>query len=108
ANHCPVACSLVVFGRPALMTSRVELPEEYIGRVFEDRRDQRVTPRRQHGLWTFRPVDPFDLRDLGNDRLRVKHLVVDLIGSPDPAGEGAGRDVRRGPAFRFNYDRTLA
>lgn len=108
ANHCPVACSLVVFGRPALMTSRVELPEEYLGRVFEDRRDQRVAPRREHGLWVFRPVDPFDLRDLRNDRLRVKHLVVDLIGSPDPAGEWASREVRRGSAFRFNYDRSLA
>jgi hypothetical protein len=105
---CPVSCSLVVYGRPPLMTSRVELPEAYLEQVFGDRRGLRMVPRRERGLWVFRPQDPFDCLDCENSRIQVRHLVVDLVGSPDALEEW--QDLRRPRAqpFRFNYDRSLA
>ncbi len=106
--HCPVPCSLVVFGRPPLMITRVGLPDEAEGRVFEDRRGVRITPRRERGLWVFRPVEPFDLRGCTNQRIRVQHLVVDLVGSPDPVGEWFDVPLPHFRTFRFNYDRTLS
>lgn len=108
AAHCPVACSLVVFGRPALATTRVAFDESLAGQVLEDRRGLRLTPRRERGLWVFRPEQPFDLRGVENDSIRVCHLVVDLVGSPDPAGEWQAGAWGEEQPFRFNYDRTLA
>lgn len=105
--QCPAPTSLIVFGRPALMTSRVDLPEEQLGRLFEDRRETRVTARREWGLWVFRPQRPYDLRDIATDRICVKHLVVDLVASPDPLGEWSPAGGRHAP-FRFNFDRVLA
>jgi putative protease len=106
--HCPVPCSLIVFGRPALLTSRAQLPEEeFRDRVLVDRREVRVKGRKQRGLWVFRPVEPFDLRDVRNDRIRVAHLVVDLVGSDDPAAEFRGSLATDRKPFRFNYHRTL-
>ena len=108
AATCPVSCSLVVFGRPALMTSRVELPESYLGHLFADRRGVRMVPQREGGLWVFRPQSPFDLRNARNTRLMARHLVVDLIGSPDPVAEWTQPPKIGDRPFRFNYDRTLA
>ncbi len=106
--HCPVSSSLVVFGRPPLITTRAEVPAAYRGQVYRDRRGVEMAPRAQGGWWVFRPLQPFDLRGSRNPRIRVRHLVVDLIGSPDPAGEW-NRGVRPGERpFRFNYDRGLA
>lgn len=107
--HCPVPCSMIVFGRPALLTSRADLPdEEYRDRVLVDRRDVQIKGRKQRGLWAFRPVEPFDLRDVHNERIRVAHLVVDLVGSDDPVAEFRGSLATERKPFRFNYHRTLA
>jgi len=107
--HCPAPCSLVVFARPALVTTRVQLPEHEFGRkVFEDRRGVQMIPRLENGLWVFRPVEPFDLRGCNNERIRVHHLVVDLIGSPDPVGDWFDVPLPKSNRFLFNYDRTLA
>jgi hypothetical protein len=54
-----------------------------------------------------RPAEPFDLRDEHNDRILVRHLVVDLVGAADPVGEWLDSRRSRDP-FRFNYSRTLA
>ena len=105
---CPVSCSLTVFGRPPLMTSRVELPPDYLGHLFADRRDVHMIPRRENGLWVFRPQTPFDLRGARNSRLLARHLVVDLIGSPDTIAEWSQPPLPNQRPFRFNYDRTLA
>jgi len=103
-----VGCSVVVFGRPALLTSRVELREEdFCDRMLVDRRDVRIRGRREGGLWVFRPVEPFDLRDVENDRVRAAHLVVDLVGSPDPVGEFDRPPTAGETPLRFNYDRRL-
>ena len=106
-DRCPTPCSLVVYGRPPLMITRVGLPDDFDGRLLVDRRDTRVIPRRENGLWVLRPEQPFDLRDVRNDRIHVRHLVVDLVGAADPAGEWLDNRRKRDP-FRFNYDRTLA
>jgi len=111
AACCPVPCSLVVFGRPPLLTTRVRLSEkEMLGQVFEDRRGARMVPRLERDLWVFRPVEPFDLRDLANERIRVRHLVVDLVGSPDPLADWLNVPFADGHSqpFRFNYNRCLA
>ncbi|MCY2951109.1 MAG: U32 family peptidase [Planctomycetota bacterium] len=107
AGQCPVACSMVVFGRPALMTTRVQLDREMVGKVFVDRRGVRMVPRMERGLCVFRPAEGFDLRQTRNERIRVRHLVVDLVGSPDAAGEWLRVPQRDTKPFRFNYDRTL-
>jgi hypothetical protein len=105
--ECPVACSLVVFGRPALMITRVEMPTGLEGETLVDRRDVRVASSRENGLWVLRPVEPFDLRDEKNDHIWVKHQVVDLVASPDPIREWTTPPSRRHSRFRFNYDRRL-
>jgi hypothetical protein len=106
-DRCPVPCSLVVYGRPALMITRVALPDDLDGQMLVDRRETRVIARREYGLWVLRPAEPFDLRDEHNDRIHVRHLVVDLVGAADPAGEWLDSRRSRDP-FRFNYARTLA
>jgi putative protease len=108
AAHCPVSCSLVVFGRPPLITTRVQVPEQFLGQVLTDRREVQIIPRRERGLCVFRPVDPFDLRGLTNERIRVQHLVVDLVGSDDPVGDWKNSPLPEDKTFHFNYDRTLA
>lgn len=106
---CPVPCSLTVFGRPPLMVSRVALPEEQLrGTTLEDRRGVRLCPRKESGLWVFRPETPFDLRNVENERIRVRHLVVDLVGSPDPLSDWYDVPLPGWERFRFNYNRSLA
>ena len=105
ANRCPVPCSLVIYGRPPLMISRVALPDDFDGKWMIDRRETRVVPRREHGLWVLRPAEPFDLRDERNDRIQVRNLIVDLIAAADPAGEWLEPCPRE--PFRFNYARSL-
>jgi len=108
ASAATVPLSMVVFGRPALLTSRAQLPREHLSRVFVDRREVKLVPRLERNLWTFRPPEPFDLRRVPNPRIRLAHLVVDLVASPDPGGEWlCGPDPDSRP-FKFNYSRTLA
>jgi len=105
---CPVPCSLVVFGRPPLLTTRVEMSKERLsGKVLEDRRGVRLAARPERGLWVFRPVEPFDLRATENQRIRARHLVVDLVGSADPLGDWFEVPFDNKRTFRFNYDRSL-
>jgi collagenase-like PrtC family protease len=105
--YCPLPSSLYVFGRPALMISRVQLPDAYVERELVDRRNTRLVARREQGLWVLRPEEPFDLRNLENERIRVKHLVVDLVGSPDPVDEWQRVPSRGRVTFHFNYERGL-
>lgn len=105
--NCPVPCSLVVFGRPPLMISRVELSESCLDGTLVDRRNNRVSMRRESNLWMVRPANPFDLRTLHNEHICVKHLVVDLVGSPNPVKEWRRIPGRTKEVFRFNYERGL-
>jgi collagenase-like PrtC family protease len=106
--QCPVPCSLVVFGRPPLLCTRVRLPEpQMLHQEFEDRRGTRLVPRLERGLWVFRPQAPLDLRGLANPKIRVRHLVVDLVGSPGALEEwyDAPYPGDQRSLFHFNYDR---
>jgi len=108
AACCPTPCSLTVFGRPPLLITRVALPRErFHDRIVEDRRGVQLTGRTERGLWVFRPVRPFDLRATRNDRIRVRHLVVDLVGSPDPLQDWFDVPFDNERTFRFNYARAL-
>ncbi len=42
------------------------------------------------------------------EQIRVQHLVVDLIGSPDSLGDWYNVPLPHWKTFRFHYDRTLA
>lgn len=97
-------CSVVAFGRPALMTTRAELPGAVAeARAVEDRFGARLRARRAGALWELRPVEPFDLRALRLPQ-GFAHAVADLVASPDPLAEW-----ERGPepSSRFNFDRAL-
>ena len=106
-THSPAPCSIVVFGRPPLATTRVRLPSDQIGKVFEDRRGVRIVAGLERGLCVFRPIEPFDLRNCANDRIRAAHLAVDLVGSDDPLGDWFDVPLPKDRRFRFNYDRSL-
>jgi len=102
--RAPLPCSLVVYGRPSLMISRAELPAEVArATCLEDRFGARMRAGRGGQLWELRPVEPFDLRTSLLPE-GAAHLVVDLIGAPDPVAEW-----ERGfeGASRFNYGRVL-
>jgi len=105
---CPTPCSLVVFGRPPLLTTRVQMDKQrLLGKVIQDRRGVRLVGHPERGLWVFRPTDPFDLRATENERICARHLVVDLIGSPNPLDDWFSVPFDNQHVFRFNYDRSL-
>ena len=110
-QNCAVPLTATVFSRPALMTTRAELPLEFApqpdgqpGVAFEDSRGTRLCAWRDDPLTILRPESPFDWRRLSSPRIRVAHLVVDLSGSPDPMHDLAS--LSSAP-FLFNFDRTL-
>jgi hypothetical protein len=84
------------------------MPGNLLGEVLSDRRGANLIPRRERGLTVFRPAEPFDLRDLSNAKIRVAHLVVDLVGSNDPLGDWYAIPTEEDEPLRFNYKRTLA
>ncbi len=102
---CPAPVSLVVYGRPALLITRAQLRPEMSGKVFADRRSIRMLPRLERRLWVFRPVEPFDWRGLRNPAIRARHLVMDLVGSSEPAAEWGSPAKKE--SLRFNYNRSL-
>ncbi len=102
-RRTPLPCSMVVFGRPALLVTRAELPSAVAQAELEDRRAVRMKARRSSGLWELRPVRPFDLRGMQLPAA-LSHAVADLVASPDPIAEWKGPVA---DAFEFNFDRTL-
>ena len=103
-----VPLSLLVYGRPALMHTRVWFPEAVTdGAAFTDSRGGAM--RMWRDGWStlqLRPAEPFDLCGLRNEKIRVQHLVADLVAAPDPVKEW--RTLGRNPAApTFNYARTL-
>ena len=108
---CEVPLTATVFARPALMTTRAELPPKFApssdgqtGAPFEDGRGTRLRAHREGCLTVLRPDTPYDWRRINSSKIRVAHLVMDLCGSPDPV-----RDLSpaKGTPFLFNFDRTL-
>jgi putative protease len=107
--HCPVPCSMIVFSRPTLMTTRVQFNRDrFLNRTLTDRRCVRAVAHQERNLWMLRSPEPFDLRSSRNNRIRVHHLVMDLVTSRDPAGEWLLPPQPEDRPFRFNYNRTLA
>jgi collagenase-like PrtC family protease len=102
-RRAPLPCSVVVFGRPALVVTRAELPAAVVHAELEDRRAARMRARRSGGLWELRPVRPFDLRGTQLPAA-VSHAVADLVASPDPIAEWMEPVAG---ASTFNLDRTL-
>lgn len=108
SGTCPVPCCVTVFGRPALMITRVKMDRDAIqGRILRDRRGMELKARLEHGLWTLRPTAPFDLRRLRNNKVRAAHLVMDLVASPAPAEEWLRPIEGNTKPLTFNYGRSL-
>jgi len=103
-SRATLPCAVVVFGRPALVTTRIVLPQAVTRAELEDDRGVRLRARRVGTLEELRPVEPFDNRGARMPP-EVAHLVADLVGSPDPIAEWSA-----GPegAPRFNLDRALS
>jgi collagenase-like PrtC family protease len=102
--RAPLPCAVVVFGRPALVVTRAELPAAVVGAELEDRRAVRMRARRSSELWELRPVRPFDLRGMHLPAAPA-HAVADLVASPDPLADWEGPAAG---ATAFNLDRTLS
>lgn len=109
SDRCPIHASLVVFGRPPLMIARQPPADDGPGGIRGKQAEMSVLPRQENGLWVLRPFEPFDMRSVLNEHICVKHLVVDLVASPDPVKEWfAARDRQTVEPFQFNYNRRLA
>lgn len=108
-TNCPVPVSIMVYGRPPLMISRVKFEDNKVGEVWRDRRQIVVQHRRENDLTVFRPLQPFSLTKSNNPNIRAAALVVDLIGAKNPLDEWfevrKQKDDPRG--FVFNYERGL-
>lgn len=110
SGNCPCALNIVVFGHPALMTTRAILPPPFApadsghpGICFHDRRNITVRAWTDGEMTTLRPEAPFDWRPLHNRAISAKYLEADLCGCTSP-----GRDLAPGRTpLRFNYDREL-
>jgi hypothetical protein len=108
SSSCPAPCSIIVYSRPALMVTRVRLNRnDFAGKILRDRRGIELRARLEHGLWTLRPLDPYDWRKLRNNAIPAAHLVVDLLASSNPADEYLGRASPNDRPALFNYGRTL-
>lgn len=107
---CEVPLSLVVYGRPALMTTRARLPEPFAptdngsqGPLFQDARKTLLTARKEGQMTALRPETPFDLRSQRNSAIAVAHLEMDFTGDNSPS---EAMKPQKSP-FLFNYDRQL-
>ena len=107
-SACPAPASLLVYGRPALMVTRAELPAACLGQVFEDRRGIRMIPRLESGLAVYRPAEPFSIRHVFQPDIRVAHLVADLVTAAEPVREWQALNRPDGTPFSFNYGRELS
>lgn len=105
---CPAPASLLVYGRPALMVTRADVPAACLGQVFGDRRGIRMIPRLESGLAVHRPAEPFSIRHCSQPEIRVAHLVADLVTAADPVLEWQALNRPEEAAFSFNYGRELS
>jgi len=87
--------SLMVYGAPALMTTRAQLPVLFQEHL-EDARGLSLHLCHDGDLTELRPDTPLDLRSIRNPNVHVAHLVADLCGSP-----------KKGNSTTFNYERRL-
>jgi putative protease len=108
AAACPAPLSVTVYGRPALLSSRAEVPAAAGGAVLADVRGVRLHARSEGAVTAYRPETPFNWSGLRNPRVRMAHGVADLVAAPDPLA--AWRELGRlNPAHSaFNYARELA
>jgi putative protease len=114
AARAPVPLRILVRGRPVLAVSRVRLPAVSADRParYEDRRNIRLEAREEGGLTVFRPLEPFDISRIRNDRVRAACLVADLSGDADPAQawkalQAPAKAAPSAEPLSFNYSRGL-
>lgn len=100
-NRCPMPCSLVVYGRPPSSLTRAAPSADFGPQPLTGPGEKPAILCRERSLWVRRPAEPFDLRNERNDRIHVRHLVVDLVGAAHPVDEWFARPDRA--PFLFNY-----
>jgi collagenase-like PrtC family protease len=103
-EKCSVPLTLYVYSRPVLMISRAELADELYGGVFHDRRKSEMRLGREWKLTVFRPVQPFDMRSVSDERIKVAHIGTDLSGSRNPCADWLSKADN---SSTFNFFRKL-
>ena len=109
-QSCEIPLTSIVFGRPALMTTRAKLPSEFAPSsdgqtstpTFEDGRGTHLFASQAGNLTVLRPKTPYDWRRLSSPKIRVAHLAIDLCGSQNLTTDLA---ESKSP-FLFNFNRT--
>ena len=110
-QSCEIPLTAIVFGRPALMTTRAKLPQEFApssdgqtsSPTFEDGRGTQLFASQAGHLTVLRPKTPYDWRRLSSPKIRVAHLALDLCGS-----QNITTDLSESKSpFLFNFNRTL-
>ncbi|MFZ2657401.1 MAG: peptidase U32 family protein [Victivallales bacterium] len=108
ASRSFVPLRIYSYGRPVLMVSRAELPPEFTGKVFQDRRNCSMRLGLEWNLSVFRPTEPFDLRREVKGGLVAAGFAADLSGSGDFSSELKRAGSACGSAVKtFNYLRKL-
>jgi len=109
SKHCPISTSLVVYGRPPLLISRVELPNKFINQPFQDRRGISIIPRKEWNLTVFRPEEAYNIKGQKNPNILVGNLIVDLVAANNPFAEWQLllNSPHSKPTLQFNYKRIL-
>lgn len=107
--HAVLPMSLITYGRVPLMISRAEQPKELLNQVWQDRRGIHMIPRQENHLLCYRPLEPMSLLAEYNDKIRVAHLVYDLVTDENPIATWKRLTSTRAAkgAFEFNYNREL-
>lgn len=103
ADLCSVAkvpLSIIVYDKPALMTTRAVLPPLFRTSSFSDTRNNTLLPEQCGQLTILRPATPYDWRCIKSAQFKAANIVLGLHGineipSPDRN------------AFLFNLDRRL-
>lgn len=106
-QNAEVPLILCVFARPALMLTRVQMPENFKSEnaeSFQDARGIKLQPSKEGLLTVLRPELPYDWRGVKNQKIKVAELQLDLIGSKNPRNDLASKSKT---PFLFNLDRKL-
>lgn len=103
-EKCPVPLTMYVYSRPVLMISRAEFSDEMYGGIFHDRRKSEMRLMREWDLSVFRPVQAYDIRSVGDEKIKVAHIGADLSASRNPSADWLSRPSSASP---FNFFRKL-
>ena len=83
----PLPLSIVVYGRPVLMFTRIEPDPALLeqGTFITDKKGMTFCFAKEKFCYSLRPKEPFDLSREKCTEIGVEHIVADLAGEKEPA-----------------------